>query len=113
MTDNGEPFKAGVYTSFDGFLAVPEPTTWTILLAGLAASGLLRRRAPRSAHNPPAAFAGRGQGDLPAPRVGLGGGLRCSFRRVQSVETPILWSSTQTSAHVSNIRRTHNAEAIH
>jgi len=47
MTDNGEPFKAGVYTSFDGFQAVPEPATWTILLTGLAATGLLRRRTPR------------------------------------------------------------------
>ncbi len=44
MTDNGEPFKAGVYTSFDGFLAVPEPATWTILLMGLAAAGVMRRR---------------------------------------------------------------------
>ena len=49
MTDNGEPFKAGVFTSFDGFLAapVPEPATWTILLAGLGAAGVLRRRTPR------------------------------------------------------------------
>ena len=47
MTDNGEPFKAGVYTSFDGFQAVPEPATWTILLTGLAATCLLRRRTPR------------------------------------------------------------------
>ena len=43
-TDNGEPFKAGVFTSFDGFLAVPEPATWTILLTGLGAVGVLRRR---------------------------------------------------------------------
>jgi hypothetical protein len=28
MTDDGEPFKAAVYASFDGFLAVPEPATW-------------------------------------------------------------------------------------
>jgi PEP-CTERM motif len=47
MTDNGEPFKAGVYTSFDGFLAVPEPATWTLLLTGLAAAGILRRRTLR------------------------------------------------------------------
>jgi hypothetical protein len=57
MTDNGEPFKVGVYTSFDGFLAVPEPATGTILLMGLAATGVLRRRIGRSAHNPPAVFA--------------------------------------------------------
>lgn len=44
VTDNGEPFKAGVYTSFDGFLAVPEPATWAILLMGLGAAGVLRRR---------------------------------------------------------------------
>jgi PEP-CTERM motif-containing protein len=44
MTDNGEPFKAGVYTSFDGFLAVPEPATWAILMVGLGAAGVLRRR---------------------------------------------------------------------
>ena len=44
MTDSGEPFKAGVYTSFDGFLAVPEPASWTILLAGLGAAGIMRRR---------------------------------------------------------------------
>jgi len=48
MTDNGEPFKAGVFTSFGGFLLapVPEPATWTILLTGLAATGALRRRYP-------------------------------------------------------------------
>jgi hypothetical protein len=44
MTNNGEPFKAGVFTSFDSFLAVPEPAAWTILLTGLAATGVLRRR---------------------------------------------------------------------
>jgi hypothetical protein len=59
MTDDGEPFKVGVYTSFDGFLAVPEPATWTILLMGLAATGVLRRRTARPAHKPPAVFAGR------------------------------------------------------
>ena len=48
MTDNGEPFKAGVFTSFDGFLAVPEPATWTMLLTGLAAAGVLRRRTLRA-----------------------------------------------------------------
>ena len=37
MTDNREPFKAGVYASFNGSLAVPEPATWTILLMGLGA----------------------------------------------------------------------------
>jgi len=47
MTDNGEPFKAGVYTSFDGFLAVPEPATWTILLMGLGAASIMRRRTLR------------------------------------------------------------------
>jgi hypothetical protein len=47
MTDDGEPFKGGVYTSFDGFLAVPEPATWTILLTSLAATCVLRRRTPR------------------------------------------------------------------
>jgi hypothetical protein len=47
MTDNGEPFKAGVYTSFDGYLAVPEPATWTILLMGLGAAGIVRRRTLR------------------------------------------------------------------
>ena len=48
ITDNGEPFKAGVYASFDGFLAVPEPATWTILLMGLGAAGIVRRRTLRS-----------------------------------------------------------------
>jgi PEP-CTERM motif len=47
MTDNEEPFKAGVYTSFDGFLALPEPTTWTILLMGLGAASIMRRRTLR------------------------------------------------------------------
>jgi hypothetical protein len=47
MTDNGEPFKAGVYTSFDGFLAVPEPATWAILLTGLGVVGVVRRRTLR------------------------------------------------------------------
>jgi hypothetical protein len=47
MTDDGEPFKAGVYTSFDGFLAVPEPATWAILLMGLGAAGVARRRTSR------------------------------------------------------------------
>jgi len=36
--------KAGAYTSFDGFLAVPEPATWAILLMDLRAAGILRRR---------------------------------------------------------------------
>jgi len=50
MTDDGEPFKVGVYTSFDGFLApVPEPATWTILVIGFAAAGVLRRRILRPA----------------------------------------------------------------
>jgi PEP-CTERM motif-containing protein len=44
MTDDGEPFKAGIYASFDGFLAVPEPATWAILLLGLSAAGVVRRR---------------------------------------------------------------------
>ena len=46
ITDNGEPFKAGVYASFDGFLAVPvpEPATWSILLIGLGAAGIMRWR---------------------------------------------------------------------
>jgi hypothetical protein len=47
MTDDGEPFKAGVYASFDGFLAVPEPATWAILLVGLGAAGVVRRRTLR------------------------------------------------------------------
>jgi hypothetical protein len=46
VTDDGEPFKAGVYTSFDGIL-VPEPATWTLLLTGLVAGGLVRRRTLR------------------------------------------------------------------
>ena len=41
--DDGEPFKAGVNTSFDGFLAVPEPATCAILLMGLGAAGVLRQ----------------------------------------------------------------------
>jgi hypothetical protein len=49
MTDNGEPFKAGVYTSFDGFLTVPEPATWAILLHG---SGRGERPAPESHATP-------------------------------------------------------------
>jgi len=44
MTDNGEPFKAGVYTSFNGSPAVPEPATWTILLIVLGATAVVRRR---------------------------------------------------------------------
>ena len=48
MTDNGEPFKAGVFTSFDGFLAVPEPATWSVLLTGLALAGVVRRRIVRA-----------------------------------------------------------------
>jgi hypothetical protein len=47
MTDDGEPFLAGVYASFDGYLAVPEPATWTILLMGLAAAVVVRRRTLR------------------------------------------------------------------
>ena len=43
-TDDGQPFKAGVYTSFDGVLAVPEPATWAALLIGLGAAGVLRLR---------------------------------------------------------------------
>ncbi len=48
MTDNGDLFKVGVYTSFDGFLATPEPATWTILFTGLALTEILRRRTRRS-----------------------------------------------------------------
>jgi hypothetical protein len=44
MTDDGGPFKVGVFTSFDGFLDVPEPPSWTILLIGFVAAGVLRRR---------------------------------------------------------------------
>jgi hypothetical protein len=52
ITDNGEPFKAGINASFDGFLAVPvpEPATWSIFLTGLSAAGIMRWRTlrPRS-----------------------------------------------------------------
>jgi len=52
ITDTGEPFKAGINASFDGFLAVPvpEPATWSILLIGLGAAGIMRWRTlrPRS-----------------------------------------------------------------
>jgi hypothetical protein len=48
-TDDGAPFTALVFASFDGVF-VPEPATWTVLLTGLVAGGLLRRRTlrPRS-----------------------------------------------------------------
>jgi len=46
MTDTGAPFKVRVFTSFDGFLDVPEPASWTILLIGFGAAGVLRRRTP-------------------------------------------------------------------
>jgi hypothetical protein len=45
-TDDGQPFKVGVYTSFDGVL-VPEPATWAMVLTGLAVGGVLRRRSLR------------------------------------------------------------------
>jgi hypothetical protein len=44
MTDDGQPFQAAAFSSSDGFLAVPEPATWAMLLPGLAAAGIVRRR---------------------------------------------------------------------
>jgi hypothetical protein len=45
-TTDGQPFKAGVDTSFDGVLAVPEPAGLGLLLSGLGAIwvGTRRRR---------------------------------------------------------------------
>jgi len=47
MTDDGEPFKAGVYASFDGFVAVPEPATWAILVMGSGRGRWSRAGEPR------------------------------------------------------------------
>jgi hypothetical protein len=46
-TTDGLPFKAGVDTIFDG-VRVPEPATWTVLLAGFCATWLGMRRRNRS-----------------------------------------------------------------
>jgi hypothetical protein len=43
-TDGASPVYAALEGGFDGVLA-PEPATWTLLLAGLGAIGLARRRA--------------------------------------------------------------------
>lgn len=52
MTDDGQPFQAAIYASFEGFLAVPEPATWAILLVGLSTAGVVRRRTRPVAGSP-------------------------------------------------------------
>ncbi len=43
ITSDGLPFKAAIDASFDGYL-VPEPATWSMLIAGFGLVGAMARR---------------------------------------------------------------------